>query len=85
MKKDGIWIKRPSEEIYEHTEKITDKIRNQRRQFDGHLDRMAPHRITRQILHCLSTRKNMEEKQRNDMEQLNITQETIQNTFFNTF
>lgn len=79
--KDGVWIKRPAEELYEHTEKITDKIRKRRLQFYGHLSRMAPHRITRQILDWVSTRKNNKwmNEVRNDMEQLNITQETIQN------
>lgn len=79
--KDGVWIKRPAKELYEHTEKITDKIRKRRLQFYGHLSRMEPRRLTRQIFDWVSTRKDNKwmNEVKSDMGQLNITQEATQN------
>lgn len=78
--RDGIWIRKPKEELYEQTEKITDKIRKRRMQFYGHLHRMNTNRLTKQILDEVKRRnknKWLNEVQK-DLESLGITTENIE-------
>ena len=76
----SIWNKRPTSELYKHTQTITVAFRKRRMTFYGHIYRMNQNRLTRRIFNIINSSKNklkwiteIEE----DLKQLGITKEAI--------
>lgn len=57
VKEGNEYKKRPNQELYRHTEKITDVARKRRLAFYGHVSRMHPTRMTNQLLTYWQRRK----------------------------
>lgn len=80
VQKDGIWIKRPTTELYKTTETITDTFRKRRLKFYGHLLRMSDNRLTKQIFNIVIKSKgktNWMKETLEDLRQLEIKEEEI--------
>ena len=80
--RDGIWIKRPTKELYENTENITDKFRKRRLQFYGHQCRMDKSRLPKKIFNTVNASKlktNWMKETQEDMELFKISKDEIQN------
>lgn len=80
--REGIWIKRPTREIYKEIETITDTIRKRRMKFYGHVSRMNQNRLTRRIFEIASKSKNKTKwitETEADIKELGITQDNLNN------
>ena len=78
--KDGKWIKRPTKELYERTETITDTFRKRRLKFYGHLHRMSDDRLTKKIFNIVAISKNKTnwiKETQDDLKLLGLTDEDI--------
>ncbi|KAJ8872217.1 hypothetical protein PR048_025819 [Dryococelus australis] len=71
---------RPTKELYENTDTITDKFRKRRLQFYGHLCRMGEDRLTKKIFNIVNAsqlKTNWMKETREDLERLEISEEEI--------
>ena len=53
--RDGIWMKRPTKELYEDSNKLTDMIKKRRLSFYGHIYRMNDNRLTKIIFNVINS------------------------------
>ena len=80
--KGHFWWKRKNEDLFKHTEKITDTIRKRRLKFYGHLARMSESRLTKRIFNYiikLKTTSKWVEEAHKDMEEIGILTKDILN------
>lgn len=79
--RDGIWIKRPTKELYTNTDTIIDKFRKRRLQFYGHICRMHENRLTKKIFNIANASKlktNWIKEVHEDMVLFKISEDDIQ-------
>lgn len=77
VRRDGIWIKRPTSEIYKHSETITINFRKRRAKFYGHIYRMEQNRITKRLFDITKLSKNKSKwlnETEEDLRQMKITE-----------
>lgn len=77
INKNGIWMKRPTSEIYKDTEVITDVFRKRRLSFYGHIYRMDRSRNAKKLLNIVTNSKNKTKwllEVEDDLKELNITE-----------
>lgn len=75
VNKNGIWMKRPLNELYKKTNTITEEIRKRRAKFYTHIYRMENSRIAKKILNIITTSKCGTEWLKEvdkDLQQINI-------------
>lgn len=80
IRRDGIWIKRPTKELYEHTDRLTDLIKKRRLGFYGHLYRMNNNRLTKKIFNVVNSsvkKTNWFQEVEEDLKQAGIDEESI--------
>lgn len=80
VQKEGIWIKRPTRELYEQIETITNNIRKRRARFYGHIHRMNEDRLTKKIFNIATTNTvkiNWVQETLEDLKSLNISTEDM--------
>jgi len=76
VNRDGMWIKRPTSEIYKHTDTITNNFRKKRAKFYGHIYRMEQTRLTKRIFDITNISKNKSKwltETEEDIKQMKIT------------
>lgn len=75
VNKNGIWMKRPQNDLYQKTNTITEEIRKRRAQFYTHIYRMENSRTAKKILSIITQSKCGTEwltEVRRDLQQINI-------------
>ena len=80
--RDGIWMKRPTKELYEDSNKLTDMIKKRRLSFYGHIYRMNDNRLTKKIfnvINCSIKKTNWFHEIEDDLMQAGINKEMINN------
>ncbi|KAJ8872584.1 hypothetical protein PR048_026190 [Dryococelus australis] len=78
--RDGTWFRRPTKDLYENTDTITDKFRKRRLQFYGHLFRKGEDRLKKNIFNIVNASKsniNCMKETQEDLERLKISEEEI--------
>lgn len=80
--REGIWIKRPTKEIYKDRETITDTFRKRRIKFYGIISRMNKNGLTRQIFDKANTSKSKTKwitETEEDIKEMESTQDNTNN------
>ena len=75
-------MKRPTKELYEDSNKLTDMIKKRRLSFYGHIYRMNDNRLTKKIFNVINSsikKTNWFHEIENDLTQAGINKETINN------
>jgi len=78
--RNGVWIKRPTKELYDNADTITDLFRKRRLQFYGHIYRMKEDRLTKQIFNLITSSKmktNWYNEVQEDLKQCKILEKEI--------
>ena len=79
---EGEYRRRPNQELYSYTEKITDMARKRRLAFYGHVTRMDQRRLTNQLLNYWKNRKAVTPwltEVNKDIQELHLSESNIRN------